>query len=108
MKCKMLRKLAKVHGGYREIGDIVDDEPECYQLVQMGVAEPADEECHIAAGMTAEAAQRAQAAYEKVSRGIQPEDYAAFDAGLMVGYDPAGNPIPGPNAVNEEEGDEDE
>jgi len=75
--------------------------PEAFKLVQMGVAEPADAECHAAHGMTQQQIQAAQAAYEKVSRGIHPDDYDAFDRGEMVGYDGNGEPIPGPNAIDD-------
>ena len=84
----------------------IHDHPEAWQQVRMGNAIPADEECEVAAAMTPAQLAAAQAAAEKVSRGIHPDDYAAYDAGLMTGYDAAGEWLPGPNfaaAVAEEE-----
>jgi hypothetical protein len=62
--------------------------------------------------MTRQQMTAAQWAQEKVRRGIDPEDYEAFDAGKMIGYDGDGNWIPGPSYVpnedDEEEIDEDD
>jgi hypothetical protein len=71
--------------------------PDAWRLVQMGVAEPADDECDAKAGMTANDQIRARHAYERLSLGIHPEDFAAFDAGHMRGYNRDGSWIPGPN-----------
>lgn len=88
----------------------VIDHPDAYKLVQHGSAEPDDDECRDAANMTPEQMTHARKSFKRISAGIQPEDYTAFDAGLMIGYDPKGNPIPGPNAEPDEdlEFDEDE
>jgi hypothetical protein len=81
----------------------VIDHPEAHKLVRMGMAEPADDECRQAARMTAAELQAAQAAQEKVRRGIFPgddknlSDYPAYDAGLMVGYHTDGTWLPGAN-----------
>jgi len=79
-------------------GTIIDH-PDAHVLVRMGMAEPADVECAVAARLTLEQMTAAQWAQERVRRGIHPEDYEAFDAGKMIGYDAAGNWIPGPNYV---------
>ncbi|MGA2035879.1 MAG: hypothetical protein ABSG68_26830 [Thermoguttaceae bacterium] len=73
------------------------ENPEAYLLVRMGCAEPADPECEAAHGMGPEQLAAARTAYVRVAAGIHPDDYAAFDAGEMVGYDADGRPIPGPN-----------
>lgn len=101
MKCRLLRTMScqpRINpSGTAPAGTVIDD-PGCFVLVRQGVAEPADEECAVKAGMTPERFAAAQKAYERTEKGIRPEDFAAFDAGEMVGYDDQGNPIPGPNA----------
>jgi hypothetical protein len=76
----------------------VIDRPDAYQLVQCGAAIPADDECRRKAGMNEQQMAEAQRIWERAAKGIAPEDYAAFDAGRMVGYDGDGKPIPGPHA----------
>lgn len=78
------------------------EEPEAYLHVRMGYAEPADAECAAKAAMTPEAMAAARHGYDRIERGIHPDDYAAFDAGQMTGYHPDGSWIPGPNAVDDE------
>ena len=80
------------------------DVPDAYRLVQMGVAEPADEECQRRANRTPNQMVVAQYAYERTSLGIHPEDYGAYESGEMVGYNPDGSFIPGPAFT----GDDDE
>jgi hypothetical protein len=48
----------------------------------------------------------AQRAQRRASAGIHPEDFDAFDAGVMSGYYPDGQPIPGPSASNYLDDDE--
>lgn len=62
-----------------------------------GFCEPADEECSIALGYTPEQIEAAKHRYQRLVDGIQPEDFANYDAGVMLGYDSMGNWIPGPN-----------
>jgi hypothetical protein len=81
----------------------IHERPDAYKLVQHGNAIPADDECRKACGMTEKDMEHAQKSYRRIAAGIQPEDYQAFDDGLMIGYDPLGNPIPGPNAETDEE-----
>jgi hypothetical protein len=101
MQCRLIRDLTDPAGTVlssppHRVRDIV-------ALVQMGCAEPADEECDKAAGMTPERIAIAAHAYERVHRGIHPDDYEAYEAGLMTGYNPDGSFIPGPNAEREGE-----
>jgi hypothetical protein len=73
------------------------EEKNCFMLVEMGCAIPADEECQKACGMTPEMIRAAMRAQDKVSLGISPEDYEKFDAGEIAGYNPDGSYKPGPN-----------
>jgi hypothetical protein len=75
----------------------VIDHADAWKLVQLGCAEPADEECDRKAGMTAEQRTAAQHASLRAERGIIPEDFVAYDSGVMTGYQPDGSWIPGPN-----------
>jgi hypothetical protein len=88
-----------------EPGTVIEH-PRSYMLVRMGVADAADDEAEKAANMTNTQKQQAKVAYERVSRGIAPEDYEAFDDGEIMGYNPDGSPIPGPNADFDEEDDD--
>jgi len=63
----------------------------------MGGAMPADEECKRAVGMTPVELTAVQNAQDKARLGIAPEDYEAYDQGIMRGYNPDGTFIPGPN-----------
>lgn len=76
----------------------IREHPDAWILVRLGAAVAADEECEKAAGMTDDQMQRAQHAQRRASRGIHPDDFAAFDSGEMAGYNPDGSWIPGPNA----------
>jgi len=89
------------------------EEKNCFMLVEMGVAVPADEECRIAAGMTPEMIRLAKKAYERLALGIHPDDFSDFDAGIMAGYNADGTKKPGPNfkaaqAAAKAQDDEDE
>lgn len=107
MKCRLVRDLEFVTVGWKSSG-YVHEHPECWRLVRHGCAEPADDECRERANMTVEEMAVVQHAYGRVSRGIAPEDYAAFDAGEMVGYRADGSMIPGPNYQEELDLDEEE
>ena len=89
--------------GIQPVGTIFDL-PDSYLLVQLGAAEPLDDECRAAAGMTEGELKRAQYAQLRTSRGIQPDDFEAYDSGEMIGYFPDGTPIPGPHATHSEGG----
>ncbi len=73
------------------------DEKDCYMLVEMGCAVPADEECRVASGMTPDMIRLAMLAYNRLALGIHPDDFADFDAGIMAGYNADGSNKPGPN-----------
>lgn len=76
---------------------------QAYLLVRQGCAKPADDECEKAAAMNNTQRQQAQKAYNRLARGIHPDDFEAFDEGLMTGYDPeTGEWLPGPNHVEDE------
>ena len=97
-------------GGCRDFPDgkipvgTISEHPEAWKLVRMGIAEPADEECEKAAGMTKLKMQEAQYAQKRTSLGIHPVDFPAYDAGEIIGYYPDGTAIPGPNATHSEGG----
>jgi len=107
MKAKLLLTLGGVPcdefpDGTRPAGTVIDH-PDAYKLVRRGCAVPADQECTDKASMTPEMAQRARDAYAKADAGLLPEDYPAWDAGWMRGYNPDGSWIPGPNAADLDE-----
>ena len=83
--------------GLKPAGTIIDH-PQAAILVQMGVAEPVDEECRKACNMTDAQIEAAKAAYPKVAAGIHPDDSEAYDRGEMIGYNPDGSWIPGSDA----------
>lgn len=110
MKATLIRHMRCIPSkefpsGEKPSGTLIDH-PEAYRLVQMGVALPADDECEQKAAMTEERLAAARHAYERTSKGIRPEDFAAFDSGQMVGYAPNGEPIPGPHAITIPDDDE--
>lgn len=79
-----------------KLGAILD-RPDSYMLVRLGIAEPADEECRLAASMTTAQRQQAQHASKRLAAGIHPEDFGLFDAGIILGYNSDGTYKPGPN-----------
>ena len=79
----------------------IEDHPQAYMLVQMGVAEPADEECELRAKMSVEQMAIAQRHAQALAKGIQPQDYGRFFSGELAGYNPDGSEIPGPNHIPE-------
>lgn len=95
-KCPECGSAVGQHTGTLPAGTIIDH-PHAWKLVKMGVAVPEDDECEKRAGMDPAQLVAAQHAQEKVRLGIAPEDYEAFDQGLMVGYEPDGEWTPGPN-----------
>ena len=90
------RNGANQRATFWELGAILE-RPDSYMLVRMGVAEPADEECRIAASMNAAQRAEAQHAARRLSAGIQPEDFHLYDAEVILGYNPDGSYKPGPN-----------
>ncbi len=112
MKCKTIRSLStnrspKFPDAVMPIGTVIED-PQAFMLVRMGVAEPADEECERAHGMTPEQLAEARRVYPRTEAGIHPEDFELWDAGVIVGYNPDGSYKPGPNWIEPDEEDEDE
>ena len=102
MKCRLIREMEGLHGNKLPVG-LEIEHVQAPLLVQMGCAEPADEECRAKANMSAAQMAAARYAYERVDRGIDPEDYDAYDKGYMVGYNPDGSWKPGPNYGEHEE-----
>lgn len=114
MKCETIRdskRLVRVydHAGrlclridVQKAGTVIDH-PDAWKLVLQGKAVPADEECKRKVPFTPSQMQAAINAGEKLSRKIAPDDYDAYDRGLMVGYKPDGSDgdtwKPGPNWV---------
>lgn len=102
MKCKLSKDLVAVHpedyppDGIQRAGTILEL-PEAYKWVRHGVADPADEECRVAAGMSDPEIALAKMRQRRTSAGIDSEDFEAFDTGVMVGYNPDGTWKPGPN-----------
>lgn len=89
-------------------GHVIDNS-DAYLLVRMGFAEPADEECEKAHGKTPEELVGIRHAARRTARGIHPEDFEAYDAGIITGYKPDGSYQPGENWVEpEDEEDEEE
>mgnify|MGYP001574454573 CR=1 FL=1 len=82
---------------FAPVGTLIDDQ-QAAMLVLMGVAEAADDECAAATVRTPEQIEAAKTALVKLEARIDPADFAAFDAGEMIGYDVDGNIVPGPNA----------
>jgi hypothetical protein len=109
MTCPVDREFPE---GIKTAGTLINH-PDAYRLVQMGVAEPADAECAEASSMTPEKFKQAEYEYERRDRGIHPDDFEAYDAGYLVGYNPDGTWKPGANyetwlAEQETENDEDD
>lgn len=84
------------HATFWRLGAILE-RPDSYMLVRLGVAEPADEECQIAASMTTAQRAAAQHASRRLAAGIHPEDFGLYDAEIITGYNPDGTFKPGPN-----------
>jgi len=78
-------ELVRWPSGIIPAGTVLDD-PQVYLLVRLGVAEPADEECETKADRTLEQRAEAEHAYDRATLGIHPDDFAAYDQGLMTGY----------------------
>jgi hypothetical protein len=120
MKCKLLHHTpkAKPDTGYFPKGTIIDplthprfSNANVITWVKAGAAAPADDECRKAVNMTDEQLQASCRSYGRCVKGIHPDDFAEFDSGQMDGYDPKGQPIPGPNFTEpeiDEEDDEDD
>ncbi len=76
------------------------EHPMAPDFCRRGMAEPADEECAAAVGMTVDQMKIRQVKYARLAAGIAPEDYALFDAGVISGYEIVEGRtayLPGPN-----------
>lgn len=91
---------AEFPDGIKPAGTIIDH-PDAFGLVYQGIAEPADEECARRVNMTEAEWKKAVRHYARLRAGIHPDDFDAWDKGLMTGYNPDGSWIPGPNSSQE-------
>ena len=118
MKAKLIREMDRLdHENLNANGKLtvkkvpagtIIDHPDAFLLVRQGCAIAADDECQQKAGMTADRLKAAQYAYKRTAAGINPDDFDAYDAGLMVGYKPDGTWELGPAADPDAEQDDDE
>jgi len=107
MKCKLFENTpaAPTMPPNKDIlpaGTIIDD-PNAYMLVQIGMAEAADEECAAKANRTPAQLNQARYEYSRTKAGIHPDDYARYDNGEIVGYNLDGTVKPGPNYIDPDE-----
>lgn len=109
MRCRLVQRLQYGHtagpdldGTWAEPGTIIEHR-DAWRLVRLGAALPADEDCQRKAGMGSRELAEATMAAERISKGIAPEDYEAYDAGLMDGYNPDGSWRPGPAGIGMED-----
>ena len=112
MKCKLLQDTpaAPTMPPNKDIlpaGSIIDH-PNAFILVQIGMAESADEECKATADCSPAQLNQAQYEYSRTKKGIHPDDFARYDRGEIDGYNRDGTVKPGPNFVEDEDEDEDE
>ena len=106
---KELADQCENRGGFlfAPIGTLIDDS-NCWRLVLQGIAEAADDDCRLWSMQTDEQRAATARASKRLLAGIHPDDFAAFDAGEMIGYDAAGNIVPGPNAKPKTDDDEED
>jgi hypothetical protein len=72
-------------------GDIIES-PDAYQLIQVGIAVPDDDESRLACGMDEGQIKQAAIAAERTRLGIHPDEFDLYAAGLMDGYNASGKP----------------
>lgn len=106
MKCKLLFDTLAAptippNTNINPAGTIVDH-PDAYILVQIGMAEAADEECAKKVNRTPKQLKQARYEHIRTKKGIHPEDYHLYDSGEMDGYNRDGTVKPGPNAIEPE------
>lgn len=81
----------------------IHEHPECWKLVNFGMAKPADEECEkMCRTLTAAERSQLELSYKADSLGIHdPVDRQLFFDGVIAGYEAVGNGqlawLPGPN-----------
>lgn len=93
---------------FAPVGTLIDD-PDCWRIVLMGQAEPADDECREQCQQTPEQHAAAVQAFKEMP--ILPKDRPKFRAGEILGYAADGSYIPGPNwtpATAKQEDEEEE
>lgn len=75
------------------------EHPNADFFVRNGIADPADTECEEMVGaITAEQRVLVKKRYRRLAAGIAQEDFALFDAGVILGYNAGdGSYVPGPN-----------
>ena len=100
MKCRLTEQLScipceRFPDGILPIGTELED-PLAWVHIKNGNAEPADDEAEPYRQDESQTA-AAQFAYHRTRLGIHPDDFAEYEAGIMVGYDQSDNKIPGPN-----------
>lgn len=93
---EVMRSGELVQRPFWKVGAVIEH-PQSFRLVQQGCAVAADEECAKRANRSPQQIEAAQHAYERLNKGIHPEDFDKFDAGMILGYQPDGSYIPGPN-----------
>lgn len=93
---------------WHPVGTVIDH-VQAWMLVANLDADAADDECEERVKvhrMKCNSTTDLKLARARLEAGIHPDDFEAFDAGEMVGYDPeTGDPIPGPNADDDEDDD---
>jgi hypothetical protein len=92
---------------YAPAGTLIDD-PQCWLIVLMGQAEPADDECRATTEQSVTEREAALHAAKRLALGIRPEHFAMYDAGEILGYHGNGAMIPGPNAKKPTPNEDDE
>jgi hypothetical protein len=107
MQCRLIRPMNRTptDDDQRDLlpaGEVIDH-VDAFQLVRIGCAESFDEECAAAVQRTPEQLAEAREAYNRVDKGIWPEDYEMFNAGIIAGYNPDGSYMPGPNWEDREQ-----
>lgn len=99
MKARLLYRMRRHPnrgGGWLDVGSEIEHK-DAGLLVLMGCAEPADEECEKATSYDPATQSGWRLAFERLQRGIHPDDFKAYDDGLMIGYLPeTGQWKPGP------------
>lgn len=92
---------------FAPVGTVMDH-TDAWRLVDMFVAEPADEECAAKCVKTDEQIAAGKHAAARLSAGIHPDDFARYDLGEIVGYNADGSDKPGPNWVAPDDDEEED
>lgn len=86
-------------------GTIIEG-PDCWLIVLMGRARPADEECEAKTKRPQEQIDKAEYAAIRLAKGIHPDDFERYDRGELVGYAADGRDIISPQFQTDNEGDD--